>query len=323
MNETTERSLGITVHLSVSYETALSQTIEALKVEGFGVLTEIDVKETMKKKLGVELAPYKILGACNPPLAHRALTAAPEVGLLLPCNVTVRQLEDGRIEVAMIDPLMMMGVISNPALKSIADEARARLDRAAQALLATAQTHERRFNREIERLRDPDRITRLEVDRVTQLALENLNDVGDVLDVGTGSGVFAEQFAAKGLQVTGLDVNPQMLPAAQQHVPSGIFQEGAAEKLPFSDVSFDLVFMGLLLHETDDLQAALSEAYRVARQRLAILEWPDEDQSFGPPRHHRLAYEKIASVAKQAGFKGVEQIRLENLVLYRLDKQSP
>lgn len=136
MTDTTENALGITLQLTVDYATALTMTIDALKVEGFGVLTEIDVKETMKKKLGVELAPYKILGACNPPLAHRALTAAPEVGLLLPCNVTVRQLEDGKIEVAMIDPLMMLGVVQNPALKPIADEARARLERVAQALKA-------------------------------------------------------------------------------------------------------------------------------------------------------------------------------------------
>ena len=134
MNELTEKPLGITIHLKADYETALVRTIDALKVEGFGVLTEIDVKETMKKKLGVDYPPYKILGACNPPLAHRALTAAPEVGLLLPCNVTVRQLGDGRIEVAMIDPLMMMGVISNTALKPIADEALARLERVAQSL---------------------------------------------------------------------------------------------------------------------------------------------------------------------------------------------
>lgn len=134
MSESIENQLGIYVHLTVDYETALTRTIDALKVEGFGVLTEIDVKETLKKKLSVEYPPYKILGACNPPLAHRALTAAPEVGLLLPCNVTVRQLKDGRIEVAMIDPLMMVGVISNPALKPIADEARARLERVAQSL---------------------------------------------------------------------------------------------------------------------------------------------------------------------------------------------
>lgn len=136
MTNTTENALGITLQLSVDYASALTMTIEALKVEGFGVLTEIDVKETMKKKLGVDMAPYRILGACNPPLAHRALTAAPEVGLLLPCNVTVRQLEDGKIEVALIDPLMMLGVVQNPALASVAEEARARLERVAQALKA-------------------------------------------------------------------------------------------------------------------------------------------------------------------------------------------
>ena len=134
MNKTTESQLGIYVHLQVDYETALTRAIEALKAEGFGVLTEIDVKETLKKKIGVDYPPYKILGACNPPLAYRALTAAPEVGLLLPCNVTVRQLENGVVEVAMIDPIMMMETISNPALKPVADEARARLERVAQAL---------------------------------------------------------------------------------------------------------------------------------------------------------------------------------------------
>jgi len=134
MSETTESTLGIYIRLSMDYEAALVQTVAALKAEGFGVLTEIDVKDTLKKKLDVDLLPYKILGACNPPLAHRALTAAPEVGLLLPCNVTVRRLENGEVEVAMIDPLMMMGVIQNPALKPIADEARARLERVAQTL---------------------------------------------------------------------------------------------------------------------------------------------------------------------------------------------
>jgi uncharacterized protein (DUF302 family) len=134
MEKPIENPIGMFVHLKVDYETALIQTIEALKTEGFGVLTEIDVKETMKKKLGVELTPYKILGACNPTLAHRALTAAPEVGLLLPCNVTVRQLEDGSIEVGIIDPLMMMSVVSHPDLKPVAEEARARLERVAQAL---------------------------------------------------------------------------------------------------------------------------------------------------------------------------------------------
>jgi uncharacterized protein (DUF302 family) len=134
MSEISESRPGIYVNMHVDYESALARTIEALKAEGFGILTEIDVKETFKRKLGVNLPSYKILGACNPPLAYRALTAAPEVGLLLPCNVTVRQLENGVVEVAMIDPLMMLGVINNPALKPIADEARTRLEGVAQAL---------------------------------------------------------------------------------------------------------------------------------------------------------------------------------------------
>lgn len=127
-------SLGIFVQIKTDYESALAQTVAALKTEGFGVLTEIDVKATLKTKLGVDFAPYKILGACNPPLAHRALTAAPEVGLLLPCNVTVRQITEDTVEVALVDPLMMLGVVNNPALKAIAEEAGAKLTRVAEAL---------------------------------------------------------------------------------------------------------------------------------------------------------------------------------------------
>lgn len=180
--------------------------------------------------------------------------------------------------------------------------------------------HERRFNQEIEWLRDPERVAHLEVERVVKLALGDLKNIHTVLDIGTGSGLFAEQFAAKGLQVTGLDANPDMLSAAQQFVPSGTFREGVAEKLPFQDGVFDLVFMGLLLHETDDIEAALKEAHRVSLKRLAILEWPDEDQSFGPPREHRLSYEKIALLAEQTGFKEVNPMRLDNMVLYLMDR---
>lgn len=179
--------------------------------------------------------------------------------------------------------------------------------------------HERRFNREIERLRNPQRIARLEVQRVVDLSLEKMAGVRTVLDVGTGSGLFAENFSAHGLAVTGVDANPEMLPAARRYVPSGTFREGVAEKLPFEDGAFDLVFMGLLLHETDDAQTALDEAHRVASKRVAILEWPDEEQSFGPPREHRLSYDKITSLVQQAGFKEVQYIRLEHLALYRIN----
>lgn len=182
--------------------------------------------------------------------------------------------------------------------------------------------HEKRFDREIERLRDPERIARLEVQRTVNLALGDLVQPIKILDVGTGSGLFAEEFAARGLEVTGLDANPEMLPAARQFVPSAIFQEGVAEKLPFPDGAFDLVFMGLLLHETDDSLAALRETSRVTRQRLAVLEWPDEEQSFGPPREHRLAVDHVKAIASKAGFEQVNCIRLENLVLYLMDRKS-
>lgn len=128
------QELGMKVYLDTDYETALEQVAEALKVEGFGVLTEIDVKATFKKKLDVDFRNYKILGACNPTFAHKALTAAPEVGLLLPCNVTVSEEEDGRILVHIINPAMMMSVIENSALTDVAAEVKERLDRVAEAL---------------------------------------------------------------------------------------------------------------------------------------------------------------------------------------------
>jgi len=129
-----ENKIGMNVKMDTDFITALTRVTEALKVEGFGVLTEIDVKETMKNKLGLDFPPYKILGACNPSLSHRALTIAPEVGLLLPCNVTVRLLDDNTVEIALIDPLVMLGVITNPAVNEVAQEARVRLERVAAAL---------------------------------------------------------------------------------------------------------------------------------------------------------------------------------------------
>ena len=134
MDHQTTNEIGMSVKTNANFESALTRAIEALKVEGFGVLTEIDIKDTLKKKLDVDFPPYKILGACNPSLAHRALTIDPQVGLLLPCNVSVRQIEDGTSEVSLIDPLVMLGVITNPRLKEVAEEARIRLERVAAAL---------------------------------------------------------------------------------------------------------------------------------------------------------------------------------------------
>ncbi len=134
MTNQTTPLLGLTVRLNKTFEEALAQVTAALKTGGFGVLTEIDVKETFKKKLDVDFRPYKILGACNPPLAYRALTTAPEVGLLLPCNVTVAYVEDHVTEVAIVDPLSMLGFVQHPDLEPVAEEARARLDRVIKAL---------------------------------------------------------------------------------------------------------------------------------------------------------------------------------------------
>lgn len=133
-NSTPTPNLGITVHLQTSFQDALERVTAALKTEGFGVLTEIDVKETLKKKLDVDFRQYKILGACNPPLAYRALKAAPQVGLLLPCNVTVSETDGGAIEVSLVDPLSMLGVVVAPELDAVAQEARQRLERVAAAL---------------------------------------------------------------------------------------------------------------------------------------------------------------------------------------------
>ena len=134
--EKQKHDLGFTVHMNLGYEEAIQRVTEALKQEGFGVLTEIDVQETLKNKLGIDFYPYKILGACNPPLAHQALTIAPEVGLLLPCNVTVRQAAGEKVEVSLVDPLVMLGAAAEPALQPVAEEARLRLERVVQALEA-------------------------------------------------------------------------------------------------------------------------------------------------------------------------------------------
>lgn len=127
-------TLGFNVYLTTDYDTAVTRVTDELKKEGFGVLTEIDVKATLKKKLDVDFRPYIILGACNPPLAHKALTIAPESGLLLPCNVTVADEGNGRILISIIDPNKMMSFLNNPQLKGVANDAETRLRRVAEAL---------------------------------------------------------------------------------------------------------------------------------------------------------------------------------------------
>lgn len=127
-------TFGFGVDVALSYEDADARVRELLAGEGFGVLTEIDVSATLRDKLHVEFPRYEILGACNPPLAHRALTAAPSVGLLLPCNVVVEEREGGGARVSFMDPVAVLDMVGNPALRPVAAEVRERLQRVAAAL---------------------------------------------------------------------------------------------------------------------------------------------------------------------------------------------
>lgn len=121
-------------HLETPFDEALDRTVEALKQEGFGVLTEVDVQSTLRKKLDVDFRKYAILGACNPPLAHAALTEKLDIGLLLPCNVIVYEEDEGGSSVAILDPVAMMAIGGDPRLDGVAKEARERLKRVVASL---------------------------------------------------------------------------------------------------------------------------------------------------------------------------------------------
>ncbi|SRR5581483_216073 len=120
--------------VALSYERALERVTQELAKEGFGVLSEIDVAATLKKKLGVDVPPYKILGACNPQFAHRALQVEPQIGALLPCNVVVRVDEGGKTLVEIMDPDAVLQLVGRPEIATIAAEVRSRLSRVLQAL---------------------------------------------------------------------------------------------------------------------------------------------------------------------------------------------
>ena len=123
---------GKTVDLD--FDSALKKVTDELGKEGFGVLTEIDVQATLKKKLNEDMRPYRILGACNPPFAHRALTAEPEIGLLLPCNVVVRQDDSGKVRVEFMDPNAVLNLVDRPEVHALAGEVRQRLQRVLAAI---------------------------------------------------------------------------------------------------------------------------------------------------------------------------------------------
>ena len=127
-------SYGRAVLVDGSVDEVMPRVKDALKAQGFGVLTEIDVRATMKAKLGEDFRPYRILGACNPQLAHRALKLEDKIGTMLPCNVIVQQHADGAVEVSAVDPVASMQAIKNPALAEVANEVQAKLKRVVEGL---------------------------------------------------------------------------------------------------------------------------------------------------------------------------------------------
>ncbi len=125
---------GFNVIVQGDFAAVVSRVTEELKKEGFGVLTDIDVQATLKAKLGADMRPYRILGACNPPLAHKAIEMEPDIGLLLPCNVVVREQDDGRMNVGFMDPQAVLGLVQRKDMEALGMEVRGRLERVRDAL---------------------------------------------------------------------------------------------------------------------------------------------------------------------------------------------
>jgi len=122
-------SYYFTKELNISFDAAIAKVTEELKKEGFGILTDIDVKATLKKKLDVDFRPYRILGACNPPFAFQALQTEDKIGTMLPCNVVVQEKTPGKVEVTSIDPVASMAAVNNPSLRTVGEQVREKLKR--------------------------------------------------------------------------------------------------------------------------------------------------------------------------------------------------
>ena len=173
----------------------------------------------------------------------------------------------------------------------------------------------KRFEEKITKLRRSDRIADLEVERVVdfiQLAQPN----GKLLDIGTGSALFAESFFQRGYTVTGVDPDPDMVMASCHYLPQVYFLIAAAEHLPYAAKTFDISFMGMVLHEIQQPVTALTEAERVTRIAVAVLEWPPPKDSDPPPPAPRLAPVDIENMARKVGFSDLEIHPLNKMILY-------
>ncbi|MBK1630032.1 hypothetical protein CKO31_04615 [Thiohalocapsa halophila] len=127
---------GVSTKVSTGFDETIDRVTEALKSEGFGVLSDIDVSATLKSKLGIEQRPYRILGACNPDFAHKAISAEPDIGVLLPCNFVVREDDDGDVHVLFMNPLAVLDLVENPKVPGLAEYVREKLDRVMAAASA-------------------------------------------------------------------------------------------------------------------------------------------------------------------------------------------
>jgi uncharacterized protein (DUF302 family) len=125
---------GFSIELPGTFQEAVGRVTEALKTQGFGIIADIDVQSTMKEKLGIEGRPYRILGACNPSLAHRAIQADPDIGLLLPCNVVVREAQDGKVTVSFMDPEAVLSLVDRSEIDELGNEVKQRLEKVRDAL---------------------------------------------------------------------------------------------------------------------------------------------------------------------------------------------
>lgn len=179
--------------------------------------------------------------------------------------------------------------------------------------------NERVYNHGTDRLRSAERIERLEVDKVVDLCLSN-KEINSVLDIGTGNGLFAEWFYKQNKKVAGIDLNPDMLSAAKKYLPEVEFKVARAESLPFNDNSFDMAFMGVILHEADDYEKALQEAKRVVVKQVSVLEWKYTTEDYGPPIEHRLNENFLKQLSDKVGFSQMQTVPLTNLVIYHFIK---
>jgi ubiquinone/menaquinone biosynthesis C-methylase UbiE len=174
---------------------------------------------------------------------------------------------------------------------------------------------QQRFSGNPARLRSPERLASLPLSQVIQRCLDDLPPHPVVLDIGTGSGLFAEAFWKRGAEVYGIDVDSAMVALATELVPAGRFRQGPAEQLPLGDGSADLAFFGLSLHETDP-QRALAEAARVSRHLVAVLEWSPERSGFGPPEEERMRPEQIEQLFSATGLGALRRFDLGAHQLY-------